>query len=52
MGFRPMIKIDSTLIEFNSGKSESYKKHLENIEELLERTLSSLIACLLFDINE
>ena len=38
MGFRPMIKIDSTLIEFNSGRNDTYKDHLENIEELLKRT--------------
>jgi len=44
MGFRPMIEIDSTLIEFNHSNSKSYKEHLENIEELLKRMLILLIS--------
>jgi len=38
MGFRPMIHIDSTLIKFESGKNDSYEKHLKNIEDVLKRT--------------
>jgi len=37
MGFRPMIDIDSTLIEFKGGDNKTYKKQIENIEEMLER---------------
>jgi len=43
MGFRPMIKIDSTLIEFKTGEKKTYEKHLENMEELLKRMSSCFI---------
>jgi len=45
MGFRPMISIDSTLIEFNSGDNDSFIEHIKNIEELLKR-MSIMISCL------
>jgi len=48
MGFRPMVKIDSTLIEFTSGRNDSYKDHLKSIEELLKRMfiLTSCYSCM------
>ena len=45
MGFRPMIKIDSTLIEFDSGKNDTYKDLVDNIEELLKRTFYLGVNC-------
>jgi len=37
MGYRPMIKTDSTLIRFNKKDADSYKDHLKSIEDLLRR---------------
>ena len=39
MGFRPMPKIDSTLIKFHQGNPESYKKYTENIKTFLKSKL-------------
>lgn len=36
MGFRPMINVESTLIQFNAGDKNSYAKHIENIQQLLK----------------
>lgn len=44
MGFRPMIKIDSTLIQFNHNDSDSYKELVENIDELLKRMFVSAVS--------
>lgn len=37
MGFRPMINVESTLIKFSADDPESYKKHIENIKELITK---------------
>ena len=49
MGFRPMVKIDSTLIHFKTGVNKTYESLVENIENVLKGNVSVVPLQSVFD---